>query len=107
LYSFVKPSKHHKLEEIRMKKLTANTSDFILYTSQNGDVRIDVFLKNETVWLTQKSIAELFGVNRPAITKHLQNIFGSSELNEDSVSSVLEHTAEDENVMIKSRLIDE
>jgi len=79
-----------------MKKLTANTSDFILYTSQNGDVRIDVFLKNETVWLTQKSIAELFGVNRPAITKHLQNIFGSGELNEDSVSSVLEHTAKDE-----------
>lgn len=96
MYSFVTPSKHHKLEKIRMKKLTANTSDFILYTSQNGDVRIDVFLKNETVWLTQKSIAELFGVNRPAITKHLQNIFGSGELNEDSVSSVLEHTAKDE-----------
>lgn len=79
-----------------MKKLTSTTSDFILYTSQNGDVRIDVFLKDETVWLTQKSIAELFGVKRPAITKHLQNIFSSGELNEDSVSSVLEHTAKDE-----------
>lgn len=79
-----------------MKKLTSTTSDFILYTSQNGDVRIDVFLKDETVWLTQKSIAELFGVKRPAITKHLKNIFGSGELDENSVSSILEHTAEDE-----------
>jgi hypothetical protein len=52
-------------------------------------------LQNETIWLTQQKIAELFGVNRPAITKHLKNIFETGELQENSVSSILEHTAAD------------
>ncbi|CEN36233.1 Virulence protein [Capnocytophaga canimorsus] len=65
------------------------------YTTPNGDVRLDVLLQNETLWLTQKAIAELFGVQRPAITKHLNNIFESGELEENSVSSILEHTAND------------
>jgi hypothetical protein len=69
--------------------------EFILYTAPSGEIRVDVLLKNETVWLTQKAIAELFGVQRPAITKHLINIFESGELEENSVSSILEHTAED------------
>ena len=47
------------------------------------------------MWLSQKQIAELFGTQRPAITKHLSNIFKSRELNEKSVSSILEHTARD------------
>ncbi len=68
---------------------------FLLYTAPNGEVRVDVLLQNESVWLTQKAIAELFGVQRPAITKHLQNIFETAELNENSVSSILEHTAVD------------
>ena len=72
-----------------------DSSDFIIYTSSDGDVRVDVFIKDETVWLTQKAIGELFGVQRPAITKHLSNIFDSGELNEKSVSSILEHTAKD------------
>jgi hypothetical protein len=72
-----------------------DSSDFIIYTSSDGDVRVDVFIKEETVWLTQKAIGELFGVQRPAITKHLSNIFDSGELNEKSVSSILEHTAKD------------
>jgi len=58
-------------------------------------VKVDVFLKNETVWLTQKALAQLFGVKRPAITKHLANIFSSGELAENSVCSILEHTAAD------------
>ena len=70
-------------------------SDFILYTSNEGKVNIDVFLQDETIWLTQKAISELYGVQRPAITKHLKNIFDSGELQEDSVSSILEHTASD------------
>ena len=74
---------------------TKDNSDFILYTSPNGEVRVDVFIKDETVWLTQKAIAELFNVQRPAITKHLGNIFETGELNENSVSSILEHTAKD------------
>jgi hypothetical protein len=68
---------------------------FILYTAPSGEIRVDVLLQNETAWLTQKAIAELFGVQRPAITKHLLNIFETGELEEKSVSSILEHTADD------------
>ena len=70
-------------------------TDFLLYTTPNSDIRVETYLHNETLWLPQKRIAELFGVQRPAITKHLKNIFESGELEEDSVSSILEHTAED------------
>ncbi|WP_373548854.1 virulence RhuM family protein [Haliscomenobacter sp.] len=70
-------------------------SEIILYTTPNGEVRLEVYIGQETVWLTQKAIAALFGVQRPAITKHLKNIFESNELNEDSVCSKMEHTAED------------
>jgi hypothetical protein len=73
----------------------SNPNQFLLYTAPDGAVKVDVFLKDETVWLTQKALAELFGVKRPAITKHLRNIFSSSELAEDSVCSILEHTAGD------------
>ena len=76
-------------------EITKQQSDFILYTSNEGKVNIEVFLQDETIWLTQKAIAELYGVQRPAITKHLKNIFDSGELQEDSVSSILEHTAGD------------
>ncbi len=75
--------------------MNEDLKNFILYTAPNGEVRVDVLLQNETIWLTQKSIAELFGVQRPAITKHLLNIFDSFELVEHSVSSILEHTAAD------------
>ena len=76
-------------------EITKQQSDFILYTSNEGKVNIEVFLQDETIWLTQKAISELYGVQRPAITKHLKNIFDSGELQEDSVSSILEHTASD------------
>jgi hypothetical protein len=64
---------------------------FLLYTAPDGAVKVDVFIQQETVWLTQKALAELFGVKRPAVTKHLLNIFKTCELVEDSVSSILEH----------------
>ena len=76
-------------------EITKQQSDFIFYTSNEGKVNIEVFLQDETIWLTQKAISELYGVQRPAITKHLKNIFDSGELQEDSVSSILEHTASD------------
>src|SRR5690606_13420542 len=72
-----------------------NNSDFILYTSSDGEVKVDVFLQDETVWLTQKSIAQLFGVDRSVITKHLKNIFESGELDENSVCAKIAHTASD------------
>ena len=70
-------------------------SEIIFYQGEDGNIRIDVLYRDETFWMTQKKIAELFGVQRPAITKHLKNIFGSGELEENSVSSILEHTADD------------
>ncbi|MEK9195939.1 MAG: virulence RhuM family protein [Patescibacteria group bacterium] len=59
-------------------------SDFLLYTAPDGTVRIEVFFENETVWLTQAKMAELFNVDRTVITKHIANIFESGELDEDS-----------------------
>lgn len=69
-------------------------SQIVLYTTPDGDIKIDTTVQNETIWLTQAAIAELFGVQRPAITKHLTNIFESGELDEPVVSSILEHTTE-------------
>ena len=70
-------------------------TEFLLYTTPNGKVKVEIFLRDETVWLTQKRMADLFGVGIPAINKHLKNIFESGELQEDSVISILEITAED------------
>ena len=68
-------------------------TDFLLYTAPNGKVKVEVFLHNETVWLTQKAIAALFAVNVPAISKHIKNIFEGGELQESSVVSILKTTA--------------
>ena len=68
-----------------------NENKIVIYQTEDGQTHIDVRLENETVWLTQKQIAELFGTKRPAITKHLKNIYASEELEEDSTCSILEH----------------
>ncbi len=80
-----------------MPKLTIKDelTEFLLYTTPNNEIKVETYLHNETLWLPQKRMAELFGVQRPAITKHLKNIFESGELEENSVSSILEHTAGD------------
>lgn len=65
-------------------------SQFLLYTAPDGAVKVDVFFKNETVWLTQKALAELFAVKVPAINKHLKNIFESGELNREATISKME-----------------
>ncbi|MEK9171186.1 MAG: RhuM family protein, partial [Patescibacteria group bacterium] len=70
-------------------------TEFLLYTTPNGKVKVEISLRDETVWLSQDKIAILFNVQRPAVTKHLKNIFESGELQENSVSSILEHTADD------------
>jgi hypothetical protein len=82
------------MEKNKMKNLTPKDelTDFLLYTTPNSDIKVETYLHNETLWLSQKRIAELFGVQRPAITKHLKNIFESGELIEKEVSSILEHT---------------
>lgn len=75
--------------------MNESLNKFILYTAPTGEVRVDVLLQNETVWLTQKAIAELFGVQVPAISKHFKNIFEEGELIESSVVSKMETTASD------------
>lgn len=74
--------------------LQDQTTEFLLYTAPNGAIKVEVLLSNETIWLTQKRMAELFGVGVPAISKHLKNIFESGELQEGLVVSILENTTE-------------
>jgi len=78
-----------------MKKLDLNTGSIIIYEAKDGNLKVNVKFKDDMVWLTQIQIADLFGTQRPAITKHLNNIFKNEELDEDSVCSILEHTADD------------
>jgi hypothetical protein len=75
-----------------MKKLSIKDelTEFLLYSAPDGNVKVEVILNNETVWLSQKSIAHLFGVQVPAISKHLKNIYESGELDKDSSISILE-----------------
>lgn len=73
----------------------ARESEIIFYKGESGNIKIEILYEGESFWMTQKKIAQLFDVQRPAITKHLKNIFESGELKEDSVSSKMEHTAED------------
>lgn len=67
----------------------------VFYQSEKQNITINVTYLNESFWLSQKMIAQLFGVDRTVITKHLKNIFETNELNEDSVSAIFAHTAED------------
>lgn len=75
--------------------LRDQTTEFLLYTTPNGAIKVEVLLSGETLWLTQKRMAELFGVGVPAVSKHLKNIFESHELDQDAVISILETTADD------------
>ena len=68
--------------------------EIILYQPDEA-IRLEVRMENETVWLTQEQIANLFGTKRPAITKHLNNIYNSGELDVDSTCSILEHMGND------------
>lgn len=68
------------------QKIVPNNSftEFLLYTTPNGKVQVEIFLRDENIWLTQAKIAELFGVERSVVTKHLQNIFQEGELDKNS-----------------------
>ncbi|MEG1009251.1 MAG: virulence RhuM family protein [Clostridia bacterium] len=72
--------------------------EMILYKTEDGDVKLDVYLMNENLWLTQIKISELFNVDRTVITKHLKNIFDQKELNKDSVCANIAHTANDKKI---------
>ena len=67
-----------------------NTNEIILYTSIGGNVKVEVTFANESFWLTQKAMSNLFGVEVPAINKHLANIFDSNELQKNATISKME-----------------
>ena len=64
--------------------------EIIIYTSEDGSISLDTKLENDTIWLTQKQMAELFGVKTPAINKHLNNIYNEGELDKNATVSILE-----------------
>jgi len=70
-------------------------NEIIFYTSPDGNKKVAVYYQGESVWLTQKQMAELYNVDRSVITKHLKNIFSEGELREDTVSAIFAHTAGD------------
>lgn len=73
----------------------SSQSDIIFYNTPAGDVKIEVVFKDETFWLTQKRMAELFGVEVPAINKHLNNIYESGELDKMATISILERVQQE------------
>lgn len=72
-----------------------STAEFLTFIAEGKENGIQVLYKDETIWATQKAMAELFGVDRTVITKHLKNIFESLELEQESVCAKFAHTAED------------
>ena len=69
--------------------------EILLYKTDNAEVKVEILLQNENLWLTQAKMAELFDVQKAAISKHLKNIFAEGELQENSVVSKMETTAAD------------
>ncbi|EME2730134.1 virulence RhuM family protein [Proteus mirabilis] len=84
--------------------LQDQTSEFLLYTAPNGEVKVEVLLSGETIWLTQKRIAQLFGVGVPAISKHLDNIYDSGELQREATISILETVQQEGKREVKRKL---
>ncbi|MFZ4799835.1 MAG: virulence RhuM family protein [Bacteroidia bacterium] len=78
-----------------MSNIFPNNSDFILYTSQDGEVRVDVFVNDETVWLTQKALQELFDRSKSTVSEHISNVFKEGELEENQVVRKFRTTADD------------
>ena len=77
------------------KELVNNFREISFYKTSDGNVKVEILLKDENLWLTQAKMAELFEVQKAAISKHLKNIFEEGELLENSVVSILETTAAD------------
>lgn len=78
-----------------MSEITPNNSDFILYTSIDGEVRVYVILKDETVWLTQKAMQDLFDRSKSTVSEHISNVFKEGELDESQVVRKFRTTADD------------
>lgn len=75
--------------------MKTHEKEMVLYQTADGAVRLEVRLERDTLWLSQKQMADLFATERSVVTKHLQNIFKTLELQRDSVCAKFAHTAED------------
>lgn len=79
-----------------MKKQTnQKTGEIVIYQPKNGDVRLEVTLDKDTIWLDAHQMAKIFGVERPAVVKHINNVYKTKELIKDSTCSILEQVAAD------------
>ncbi|MBU0722713.1 virulence protein RhuM/Fic/DOC family protein [Patescibacteria group bacterium] len=78
-----------------MKNENLNQNQIIIYKSKDGDISLEVNLREETIWLDAHQMARIFNVNRPAIVKHINNIYQTGELNQKATCSILEQVAAD------------
>ena len=76
-------------------KMIASNSDIVFYKKDNGDTNIELLINGETLWVSQKTMAEIFDIDRSVITKHLKNIFNDGELDKNQVCAKFAHTAND------------
>lgn len=72
-------------------KLIGSEKNILFYSDEEGNAKVEVLLKDENVWLSTEALAALFDVKRPAITKHINNIYNDGELEENITSSKMEH----------------
>jgi len=79
--------------------------DFLIYISENGAIKVDVFLQNENIWLTQEHMAELFSVDRTVITKHLKNIYSEGELTKIATSAKIAQVQNEGTRQVKRSII--
>jgi hypothetical protein len=98
-------------KHINLKTMIDNesqpTKNFVLYTTPNGEVKLEVFIQDETLWLTQKAIATMLGVEVPAISKHLNNIYDSGELVKEATISILETVQKEGSILMHSELLEQ
>lgn len=79
----MKPTSKHPVKVVT-KETSSGFNEILLYTTPNGKVKVEIYLQNETIWLTQQKIADLFGVDRSVVTKHLANIYAENELSKEA-----------------------
>ncbi len=97
-------TEHTENTEERRLTTRDEMTEFLLYTAPDGQVKVECILHDETIWLPQKRIAELFGVGVPAVSKHLDNIFADGELQRESTVSILETVQQEGSRQVKRNL---
>ena len=83
-----------EVDKERENNMDTNQLKFLMYRSADGDVSVNAIIKDETIWLTQKAMAELFGVDKSSISRHLKNIFVEGELDENVVVAEIATTTQ-------------